>query len=1044
MRTVLFIRRLQWFVLLLVPALIQAGTVRFQEWGVEQGLSQGTVTSIVQDYLGFVWIGTLDGLNRFDGLGFTTYHHDASNPASLTSSAVISLYQDSDSTLWIGTSKGLVRYDRARDQFIRYHVAADDQSPVSPLYVSGIVEGSIGKEKRIWISAMGLYFVDRSSEKLVEYKTEASRQEKFKDLSFLRLQVDHDGSLWTMDYLGFFRLNPGSGGIDHVCRPGYSVHSLLPGPKECWIGSDAGILRYDLVSGQVRVIHPVPTFSIVRHSDGKLWAGTANGLARIEQGDDGSVILEYFNQEDDSRVGLTSIQSRVLSEDAAGALWIGTFDGLKRLDPYVPQFTVYKREPQNPKSLGNTFVMPIVEALDGALWFGTLEDGIWVLEDNGSGFVNYKNSSSAQSLCGNNVRSALRDRTGLIWIGTDRGLSIYDPAAKRFQCHRMQFTDDRPSRWVEALYESSDGTIWMGITGVGLVPFDRRRGGLEMLDYPERLPEVPLRSDSTETVPQTIRTIHQDRFNNLWVGTELGLIRLHAGTKEVTLYSTDPDDSTSISNDEVWSILEDSSADGHILWIGTGNGLNRFDAHSGVFRRYLKQEGFPNTFVYAILRDDAGRLWMSTNHGICRFDDRQPEGRKFKNYDATDGLPGNEFNRNSFCRLRSGEFLFGGTRGVVRFDPLRMRDNPFKPPVVLTSFQKFGKPVRFDRPLHELSVINLTHDENAFSFEFVALNFSHAEKNRYQYRLEGFDQDWVQAGTRRYANFTHLDPGEYTFRVRGSNNDGVWSDKEAVIGLIILPPFWQTWWFISVVAILFLSAGPIIYYRKVAQLNREQQAQREFSKRLIESQESERKRIARELHDGIGQNLLVMKNNAATIKIHETPDAEVAERLHDIAGAASDALGEIREITANLRPFMLDKFGLDEAIRSLVDRTAQSSAIEFSTDIGDLSGCLLKEQEINFYRIVQESMNNILKHSKATRVSISIQRSDNRFVARIEDNGKGFRPEAGAVSVAGHGGFGLQSMAERMKLLDGTMRVESAPDAGTRMLFEIPIRPQST
>lgn len=1031
-------------VLLLVmvrPSSAQTGNSRFQHWGVEHGLSQGSVTTIVQDHKGFMWIGTLDGLNRFDGVEFKKYHHEAGDSTSLSGSMISCLYVDSDSNLWIGTFGGLNRFDRARNCFIRYKI------PQGGRYnVTRVAETRDGNKNRLWVTDGSLYFLDPASEVLTPHQVDIPASITLRSPALWDMHAK-DEMLWLSGDNGFFRLDPRRGKVDHV-EGGFnhSIVSFLIRDHECWVGSEDGLFRYDMQTGQRKLQSGFPTGPILQDRDGQIWAGTAAGLEKYTSNPDGGMTRVAFTHDENSEASLSNDHVRSLYEDASGALWIGTYNGLNRLDDYSPQFTVYRHRPQDPNSLGFDFVLPIMEAQDGKIWFGTFGDGIWVFQnenDKSAGFVHFTQDSTInKSLCGNNVRSILQDRTGVIWIGTDKGVSTYDPRTNSFTCHPMRRSDIRASYWVEALHESRDGTLWLGVNSLGIIRFDPRQMSPDDLRYPDRTDFIEARPDSKAILSLQFRAFIEDRFNHMWVGTEFGLIRIDPETGSIRRYLSTPDDSMSLSHNSILSIYEDPTETTHVLWIGTNEGLNRFEPRTGKSRRFMKQEGFPSPFVYGILRDDWGRLWLSTNHGISRFDDRQPDGRKFKNYDVSDGLPGNEFNRNSFYRLKSGEFLFGSTRGVVRFDPLRMRDNPYSPPVVITAFQKFGNLVRFDREVSDIPLIELKPDENVFSFEFVALNFTNSSKNQYAYKMEGVDKDWVFAGTRRYAGYTHLDPGSYTFRVKASNNDGVWNEQGTSIDLMIHPPYWQTLWFRLIAAMLLLSVGPIIYFRKVAQLRSEKLAQQEFSRRLIESQESERKRIARELHDGIGQNLLVMKNNATSIRFHQPPDPEITERLSDIAGAASDALAEIREITGNLRPFMLDKFGLDEAIRSLIDRVAQSSEIDFAVAIGTLSGCLPKEQEINFFRVVQEAVNNILKHSKATKVSISIQRLPNRLVTRIEDDGRGFLPEDASPGPAASGGFGLRSMAERMKILEGTMHIDSAPGSGTKLSFEIPIQEQ--
>jgi signal transduction histidine kinase len=303
--------------------------------------------------------------------------------------------------------------------------------------------------------------------------------------------------------------------------------------------------------------------------------------------------------------------------------------------------------------------------------------------------------------------------------------------------------------------------------------------------------------------------------------------------------------------------------------------------------------------------------------------------------------------------------------------------------------------------------------------------------------MKGFNKDWVYSGSERLATYTQLDPGEYTFRVKGSNGDGVWNEKGTSVKIVVTPPWWKTWWFRFPFLLACISAGSYLYNRRVSGLKKEKLVQQRFSHMLIESQEAERKRIARELHDGIGQSLLIIKNDAQSLLRSLTGESKQAtDRLTELSSTASEAIDEIREITSDLRPFLIDKFGLAEAVRSFIDRATHVSDIRFSTTADSVDGCLTKECEMSAYRLIQESVNNIIKHSAATEASILLQRKDGHVLIVVRDNGKGF--EVAEASSAGRRGFGLHSISERVRILNGTLTLDSAPGQGTTVKVEIP------
>jgi signal transduction histidine kinase len=525
----------------------------------------------------------------------------------------------------------------------------------------------------------------------------------------------------------------------------------------------------------------------------------------------------------------------------------------------------------------------------------------------------------------------------------------------------------------------------------------------------------------------------------IWVGTEVGLVRFDPRSRTYARYEHDPKDSTSISDNSVWSICMDTSASTDVLWIGTSHGLNRLNPMTGKFQRYFEQDGFPSAFVYGILRDDAGRLWLGTNHGLTRFDDRKPDGKKFKNYDVSDGLPGNEFNRKAFCRLRNGEFLFGGTRGVTRFDPRQMRDNPYVPPVVLTAFRKFGNKVSFDRDIADVASIELKYAEDVISFEFAALNYTNAAKNQYAYMMAGFDKDWIQAGSRRYASYTHLDAGEYVFRVKASNNDGIWNDKGLSVNVSILPPFWATWWF-RLISLAGVLAGVFTFYRRRVQgLEKERQTQQEFSRRLIESQESERKRVAGELHDGLGQYFLVILSRAKMMLRNRLPESMTPD-VSEILTAATQGIEDVRNVAYNLTPYHLEQVGLEPSLEAMMKRALQPSNIRwtFSTDAAEEA--FPQDTHIHIYRIVQECVNNVIKHAGASHVDVRLTTDQGAATISVRDDGKGFDQKGISEGNRSTEGFGLRGIAGRVKLLKGTLRVDSGHGKGTTVTVTIPGR----
>jgi len=481
--------------------------------------------------------------------------------------------------------------------------------------------------------------------------------------------------------------------------------------------------------------------------------------------------------------------------------------------------------------------------------------------------------------------------------------------------------------------------------------------------------------------------------------------------------------------------LEESSklipSDGS-LWIGTTEGINLLDSSRRAFTHITEKEGIPNNTIYSILDDQDGNLWVSTDKGIFRF---TPRTREIRDFDINDGLQGNEFNGGAGFKSASGEIFFGGVNGLNAFFPEQFRDSSYNAPVVITAFKVFDRQRKGFQNAHK---VRLSWRESVFSAEFAALDYSAPQRNRYKYKLDGFDSDWTYSGSRRIAIYTNLDPANYVLRIRGTNSDGVWSTEEAVLPIEIIPPLWRRWWFVTIeVAILaYLVAWE--YKRRIAGLTRARILQENFSRRLIESQEAERKRMAAELHDGLGQNLLVIKNYAL-LGLSARDEISAVTQLNEISATASLALDEVREIARALRPYLLDRLGLTKALESMCKRAASSSAIQFSIEIDPVDKLFSSENDINLYRIVQESVSNVLKHSLATEAQIQITRETSRVVIRVEDNGMGFNVAQGTGVAPDHNGFGLTGIAERARILGAKHNVRSAPGKGTKVFLEIPL-----
>jgi len=527
-----------------------------------------------------------------------------------------------------------------------------------------------------------------------------------------------------------------------------------------------------------------------------------------------------------------------LLKDDAGNLWIGTDGGgLSRINwetGKAAKFKHYKHNPNNPNSLIHNGVWSFWEDTsrsNNILWIGT-ENGLSKLDRKTGIFINILLNPDDPSSLMNEILPILRDRAGSLWIGTGEGLFRIDQdnRVKRRLVHFKHDPNDPFSlddNIIWSIIEDRDGSLWIG-TGFGTInKFDRKTGKFYHFSPPQ--------TDSVRYTFNGIRKIYQPRFGGdgvFWIATFMGgLLRFDKTSGQFTHYAHDLGNPRSLSNNSVLTIYEDTADSGRFLWIGTlGGGLNKFDAGKNEFTHFTIEDGLADNTVWGILGDNNGCLWLSTNQGLSKFD---PQTGAFRNYDVNDGLQSNEFNQGAYFKSgKTGELFFGGINGFNVFHPDSLIDNPHIPPIVITDFKVFNESVSLNDILSMTQEIKLSYQQNFFSFEFAALDYSNPAKNQYAYKLEGLDADWLYSGTRRFASYTNVDPGEYIFRIKGSNNDGLWNEEGSSVKIIITPPFWKTAWAYALYIILI---GLVLYALRVFEVRR-MHLRNELRRREFEAQ----------------------------------------------------------------------------------------------------------------------------------------------------------------------------------------------------------------
>lgn len=783
-------------------------TLRFEHLSVQHGLAQESVLAIVQDRDGFMWFGTQSGLSRYDGYRFVNYHSEIGNPRSLASNAVRALHLDRHGRMWLGTDGGLNRYDPATHSFTLYAPHEPARRGTGNRQIRTMIgDGRNG----LWIgTADGLQHFDVDTGKFTVWHHLPNDARTLRDDGIQALALDGDGRLWIGSSAGLDSLAPDRRTVEHHPTPLDSrarpVHALLVDSEEqLWIGRFGVLERRALRgpgAGATRRFGPAEGFDnawitqLYQDHDGGLWVGTRDaGLLRWRA--DRERFDAFANLVTD-RYSLVDNHVSALYRDRVGTFWAGTwYGGVSRVDLGSGGFARLTARPGAADSLADNKVRAMLEDA-GHLWVGSATALHRYDPLSGKAEVFRHRKDDPNSLIDVPAAAIVRDHAGLLWIGSRSGVTSLDPARRVFR--RQALPGDADANNVRSMLVDREGMVWI-----------TTRGGIHRLD-PVTRAVTSYRHDPakfTSLSDDIARPMLEDRYGRFWVGTFSGLDLLDRASGRFRHFRHDPYDPNSISHDEVHHLMEDSRGD---IWIGTSVGLNRMvTGPDGAlsFTRYTRRDGLIDDSVAAILEDQDGRIWASTSSGISSFD---PASGRWRSYTAADGITEGAFFDAAALRTGDGTLYFGGFNGITAFDPRAIRDNRIAPRPVITALQVFNRPVQqafpglLQGPIENASAVALPADAAVITLEFAALHFSAPERNRFAYRLDGFDQAWVNAGAdQRFATYTNLAPGTYVFRVRAANKDGVWSEDVAALALTIEPPPWGTPW--ARIAMIVLACG---------------------------------------------------------------------------------------------------------------------------------------------------------------------------------------------------------------------------------------------
>ncbi|MEO6454347.1 MAG: two-component regulator propeller domain-containing protein, partial [Ginsengibacter sp.] len=809
-------------------ALAQKQYLQFDHIGANEGLSQSNVICILQDSRGFMWFGTRDGLNKYDGYKFTVYKNDPHNLNSLSNNFIRGFTESKNGDLWIATlGGGVCRYNRKNDQFTTYKHDPKNKSSISSDFITSILEDSEGK---IWVGTeAGLNLFNPKENQFSLYIYKVNDKNSSSDIYIRSMFEDSQHNLWLCTY---------NGGLNLFNRKSKTFTNFLHDEKNSKTISSNNI------------------YTMFEDSKHRLWVGTNGGGLDLFNKESG---MFFHYRHDDKQKSLGSNSVYAINEDDNHNLWIGTENGgLNIFNPDSGEFDTYRYDEVDNTSISNNSIYSIYKDQKNNMWIGTFNAGINLVNRDASKFNHYKHMFLSNSLSNNNVLCIYEDSKKNIWVGTDGGgLNLFDPQTGNFTHFRHEKNNKKSicGDYVLSVYEDSNGNLWIGTWADGVTVFNRAKntfkhfkndpanassisnnnawkifedkdkniwigtygGGLNLLN-PDNNSFTHYQHNENNPAgisSNNLYSIFQDTEGKIWLSTDGGGLNLFDKKTKTFSHFLHNDNKNSIANNSVSSICEDRNKN---LWIGTGAGLSFLDKKTNRFTNYTTLNGLPNNVIFGILEDSKGNLWISTNKGISRYD---PLKKIFKNFDVSDGLQSNEFKMQAFCKSAAGTMYFGGNNGFNQFYADNIKPIAFDPPLVITSFRIFNKevpiainkedPSPLKKSITETQAIRLAYKNTDFSFEFASLNYTVSEKKQYAYMLEGFDETWNEAGKNRMATYTNLNPGEYTFKVKGLNNNGEWSPNIVSLQLTIIPPFWLTWWFRFLI-ILALAGGGLAFY----------------------------------------------------------------------------------------------------------------------------------------------------------------------------------------------------------------------------------------
>lgn len=793
----------------------QNESLTFEHIGTHEGLSQVNVTCIIQDSRGFMWIGTRNGLNRYDGYKVITFRNNPADNYSVSNNMITDLREDKNGNIWIATHGGLNRYDRKKGIFTRYtHNDKNQNSPADNV----ISHLAFDHDNNLWLSTQnnGLDRFDISNNKFYHHLHKDNDLSSISDNNVRAVYEDSQENLWVGSAMGLNLYNKKDDNFTRFTDtgPAKNITCIFEDKQQqLWIGTqENGLLLFDrkkkifgsyLQAGQVsRILSAKTIYSLNSDTNGNLWIGTENGGLCIRDRQTGNLNTYLHDDVDHNSILGNSIYG--ICKDKAGNMWVGAFGGgINLFKKSTSGFKLYRHNSSD-KSLSNNFVLDISEDKNKNIWVATDGGGLNKFNPATGLFKSYKKPEAGRNgISGNYILVVREHPDGNIWIGTwGDGVSIFNPETGVFRNIKSNPAkkDGIGGNNVYYILHTKDKNTWLSVFNDGLDFYDHKTGVFRHYNYSINNPKG-ISSDR-------IYSLCEDRKGDLWIGTSDAGLDLFDRKSQTFRHFKHLENKNSISNNGVTEIFEDSKGR---LWIGTLAGLSLLNTNTMQFTVFTKKDGLPSEIIYAIREDASGILWLSTNSGLTRFD---TDKRSFKNYTTEDGVQSDEFKPHSALRSDDNKLYFGGINGFNVFSPGRQIKSAGYAPLVITSFYVFNKPLTvaknskdpspLKQDIAETKSLVLSYRQSVFSFEFAALDYSATDRKQYAYLLEGFDKEWNNVGSKNSASYTNLPAGTYRVKLKYKNSEGTWSPVASALEITIVPPFWLTWWF-KILGALFIT-----------------------------------------------------------------------------------------------------------------------------------------------------------------------------------------------------------------------------------------------